>query len=76
MLVCAFVRILVLLYIFQFFDCALGVAFLFEFRLGMGRMAVYQYIFCGAQTVELTASNATQINVRLYSWIRCCQVVI
>ena len=60
MLVCAFVCIFVLSYIFQFFDCALGGAILFEFRLGMGpHGSVSIYIYCGAQTVELTASNAS-----------------
>ena len=51
--------------------------FLFELRLGI---AVYEEgkkkILRRAQTVESTASNATQINVHLYSWIRCCQAVI
>ena len=38
-----------------------------------------ELFFRGGQTVgqlEPTVSNATQINVRLYSWIRCRQAVI
>ena len=59
-------------------SCALasGGAFLFKFCLDM---AVYQegsFYFFRAQTVEPTAWNATQINVRLYIWIRCRQAVI
>ena len=47
-----------------------------NFHLGM---AVYQkgiLFFCGAQTVEHAASNATQISVRLCSWIRCLAALI
>jgi hypothetical protein len=57
-------------------SCALGEPFFSCFAWVRLCIKKVDFLFGEAQTVESTASNAAQINVCLYSWIRAAKSVI